>query len=414
MQVHNYAVGQTMFALNGWGLGGQFQDVGIGNSPGQNPDWTFAENATNYMSKKLEIYVMTGDATALGAKIFYNNSAWDGNDPTANAKDDNAIATDKTPLLPGGSATFANYTSYSKGINGIMIDVEALPTTPRTSDFTFKVGNDNNPAAWATAPAPTIALRRAAGVNQSDRLVLIWPDNAIEKEWLQVTMLANLRTGLNRPYVFYFGNAIGETGDVPGKADVLVNDALRILSNLATGVQISNPFDIDRDGKVLVNDALATLNNLVAGSPALQWIDLTGFSPSSFDNTLPQALSGEVRIASMLPGGSIDPGGAIPQPDELPLRITLDELNHLVLEVPRLPGVSHRLEATTAIGSQPWLQLDLPAGNAMNKADRWILPIDPESLQRFFRVVQSTGAQETPNSRLLVLPDNTNPARPAK
>ena len=29
-------------------------------------------------------------------------------------------------LLPGGIATFANYTSYTRGINGIMIDVSDL------------------------------------------------------------------------------------------------------------------------------------------------------------------------------------------------------------------------------------------------------------------------------------------------
>ena len=47
----------------------------------------------------------------------------------ANKFDDLAIA-DKEALLPGDDALFINYTSYSRGINGIMIDVEGLGAVP--------------------------------------------------------------------------------------------------------------------------------------------------------------------------------------------------------------------------------------------------------------------------------------------
>lgn len=58
----------------------------------------------------------------VGRHVFYNNSAFDHNNPAANADDDRAVAPDKRALLPGQTATFANYTSYSGGINGLMID----------------------------------------------------------------------------------------------------------------------------------------------------------------------------------------------------------------------------------------------------------------------------------------------------
>lgn len=58
-------------------------------------------------------------ATVVGRHVFYNHSAWDSFDAAANAADDMAIAVDKVPLLPGGTGTFANYTSYSKGLNGM-------------------------------------------------------------------------------------------------------------------------------------------------------------------------------------------------------------------------------------------------------------------------------------------------------
>ena len=148
-----------------------------------------------------------GYVEVTGRLVFYNRSAWDGNDPAANANDDNAIAPDKTALLPGGTATFANYTSYSRGLNGIMVDIANLPGTPTASDFTFKVGNDNTPALWSAAPAPaSITVRAGAGTGGSDRVTLIWNDNnldgvvdaneAVANQWLQVTVKATANTGL--------------------------------------------------------------------------------------------------------------------------------------------------------------------------------------------------------------------------
>ncbi len=47
MQVHNVATKQTLFAINHWSAGGA-ADLGIGNGPGQTPDWTFSGNAQSY------------------------------------------------------------------------------------------------------------------------------------------------------------------------------------------------------------------------------------------------------------------------------------------------------------------------------------------------------------------------------
>jgi sialate O-acetylesterase len=56
MQVHNHDAGQTVFAINHWSEG-QKADLGIGNAPTNSPDWTFAANARNYVSKRLRIFV---------------------------------------------------------------------------------------------------------------------------------------------------------------------------------------------------------------------------------------------------------------------------------------------------------------------------------------------------------------------
>lgn len=56
MQVHNHAAKQTLFAVNHWSTGGG-ADLGIGNGPGGNTDWTFTNSASNYRSKRLRVLV---------------------------------------------------------------------------------------------------------------------------------------------------------------------------------------------------------------------------------------------------------------------------------------------------------------------------------------------------------------------
>ncbi len=214
-----------------------------------------------------------------GRYVFYNNSAFDGNDPTANASDDAAIAPDKTALLPGGTAAFANYTSYASGINGIMIDIPSLPGTPAVADFAFKVGNDNNPAGWSAGPAPSsVTIRPGAGAGGSDRVTIIWADNAIEKQWLQVTVLATGNTGLSSPDVFYFANAIGETGNSPSDAEVTPTDEIGVRNNPHTLGQnpatITDAYDFNRDRKVGPTDAVICRNNGTSSPTALKLINV--------------------------------------------------------------------------------------------------------------------------------------------
>ncbi|MCK4275430.1 MAG: hypothetical protein KAX78_02885, partial [Phycisphaerae bacterium] len=101
---------------------------GIGDPPPTAPQVTvngrivtaLVQTATGPMQVTVDLDNFTcqlgTSAEVLGRYVFYNNSALDGLDPAANAADDGAIATDKTALLGGSTAAFANYTSYSRGI----------------------------------------------------------------------------------------------------------------------------------------------------------------------------------------------------------------------------------------------------------------------------------------------------------
>ena len=94
------------------------------------------------------------------------SSTWDGGSVDLDERDSQAIAPDKQALLPGQTVSFANYTSYDQGINGIMIEIAGQAEATSLSavdDFEFRVGNDPNPEGWSAAPDPSlIAVSEAA------------------------------------------------------------------------------------------------------------------------------------------------------------------------------------------------------------------------------------------------------------
>ena len=104
-------------------------------------------------------------AAVVGRYLFYDQSKFEGNTAGISASDDAAIATDKTALLSGaGTATIANLSSYSRGINGLMVDIAGAPGSMTVGDFTFKVGANNAPTSWTLAPAPSAFTVRSGAL----------------------------------------------------------------------------------------------------------------------------------------------------------------------------------------------------------------------------------------------------------
>jgi parallel beta-helix repeat protein len=225
---------------------------------------TVTDNGSPSLNASTHFSVTVNDvapASIVGRHVFYNNSAFDGNDPLANAADDAAIPAGKQPLMPGHTATPANYTSYSRGLNGVIVDVADLAGVPTAGDFEFRVGNSDDPSAWAIAPAPQIiGVRGGAGQGGSDRVTITWQDGAIVNQWLRVKVLSDASggaLGLANDHEFYFGNAIGETGNLAGDFRVDLADKLLVLQNASPAVGVENPYDINRDGRVDAQDSTA-------------------------------------------------------------------------------------------------------------------------------------------------------------
>jgi hypothetical protein len=265
-------------------------------------------------------------AQVAGRAVFYNQSAFDGNDAAASALDDAAVAVDKRALLPGQTATIANYTSYSRGINGIMIDLVDLPpgAAVDAADFRFRVGNDNDPGTWTAAPPPSsISVRPNA--DGTDRVTLIWPDSAIQNKWLQVTVLATGDTGLGAADVFYFGNAVGESGDSAGDARVTAADVLLTRGNPRTFIDpapINFAYDFNRDARVNAVDMLLARNNQTTAETALWLITVPSAKGAKSLGWAPPSKSGAARGASRTKAAARDASAPLDWLSEYDRRVT--------------------------------------------------------------------------------------------
>jgi uncharacterized delta-60 repeat protein len=203
-----------------------------------------------------------------GRHVFYNDSAFDGHDPAANGDDLRAIAPDKVALLPGQPATFASVTSYTRGINGVIIEFDGiLPGPLTTGDVTFLAAPADTRTAFRTAPVPT-AVRRVSGAEETvTRYAVTWPDGALRNAWLRVKVYASEWSGLARDDAFYFGNLVGKfnggpTGGSPASLRVDAFDVTATRRALFSAAPIEARGDYDRDGRVTPADLAAARGNL--------------------------------------------------------------------------------------------------------------------------------------------------------
>ncbi len=233
--------------------------------------------------------------TVAGRQVFYNNSFYDSAAAACNTlvgqtcSDNTAIATDKTALNPGATAGTSNYISFSRGINGLMIDVSAgagcsaLPAGPlAASNFDFKIANSANLGSYVAAAAPTsIDVTPGGGTGGADRIKIIWANNAIPNtRWLRTVVKSNANGGaldLASDNVFYYGLAIGDSL-TPGVTRVVVSstdeiDARNHPHNSLSRVPVATnstyavanapdaKYDYDKSSTVSSTDEIISRNN---------------------------------------------------------------------------------------------------------------------------------------------------------
>lgn len=290
-------------------------------------------------------------------------------------------------FLPGTSTSRSNYTSYTKGLNRIVIDLSnSQQTTLSAADFEFRVGNTDDPADWTvidgsgSIPLPAINSGTRDAATEVQRFTLAWPDLAIKNQWLQITIKANINTGLANDDVFYFGNQIADVSGATLAGQHVSVDAADLLDiKLNQGSardDINNPYDIDRSGRVNSFDLLdAKLNQLSssglrmlsAAAPALAVQSPTPLPLVSAPATVAPATAALSTVAFSTVTTSTDqPATDQPSANESPVQAVVPVLANSVPEPSIVPEV--RKETVTKQRSD---------SNSNNESESGHSPVDP-------------------------------------
>ncbi len=229
-------------------------------------DFNSSEGVTK--PRLIVTYLPPPASVVVNRQVFYNRSTSSvfGNG-SGNPSD--AIDTSKSALLPGQTTSFANYTNYSRGLNGIVIDLTNQTGTPTAADFQFASWDGIAVAGFTvTSAVPTVTLIPTGGAAGSQRVKIEFDDHAIRNTWLRVTILANFNTGLAAQDVFYFGNAVAEmnSGNTGTPVTLRTNatDTSVVRQNQSTSansVGIANIYDVNKDGRVNATDTSIVRQN---------------------------------------------------------------------------------------------------------------------------------------------------------
>lgn len=269
--------------------------VSIGTGWTQGANEVIGLNTFNVFTQGNAVIKLQEVRASIAARhVFYNNAT--GANLSSAGAANNAIASDKSPLLPGNASTFANYSNYSRGLNGIIFDVNNLPATTTNSQILaslqFAQWNGISAAGFAALPiaaVPTATIFPGSGTGGSNRVKITFPDNTLQNTWLRVTVVSNLQTGLAANDIFIFGNVIGDfnTGNTETRLRVNATDTAAVRSNQSTAANsasVMNIFDVNRDGRVNATDtSIIRSNQQTSGIVA----PLTAFSGAAPAASLP-------------------------------------------------------------------------------------------------------------------------------
>lgn len=162
----------------------------------------------------------------------------------------------------------ANLINSSRGVNGMVLDLDGLNNL-NNATLEYKMSpqgafneGDNPVTGWVDAPAPSsVSLLPGQGLGGSNRIALVWADNAIANRYVCVS----LTVGGTRIFEVYVGHLLGETtGPSNNSFTVAFADITPIRSAVGSAVDSSSPTDIDKNGTVSFADISAMRGNVGA------------------------------------------------------------------------------------------------------------------------------------------------------
>jgi hypothetical protein len=375
--------------------------------------------------------------------FYYGSTGFDGSATSPSSNDYNAIATDKTALMPGNTGSFNNVSSYYDGINGILVDFSNLPSDASLSaaDFQFNVDSLLAPNAWTAAPAPTSVVTWT-GPNGDTFADMVWANNVIQNQWLQVTVLADGNTNLAANDVFYFGNMMGATGatlNTNGNGTYLrVGPADVTGAELAVGpapVAITSLYDYARAGRVSPGDvsfvqALVGPTGLLLISPAASQGQVAQGDTQSVAASPSQAGPGDIQAVALSPAVSaagscialaptttiVPPNSAAAGRPTIPIAANGSIAPIVSKQVvsstaPQLPGLADPPQST-AKATKPTVLMQVEMGQAAPKSDMVVSAMRAAGHGRDARVTSTRPGGADSNLTSPKPTVSTSPARP--
>jgi len=181
MQIHNYGAGQTIFAFNNWNTTASNSDLGIGNSPGANPDWTFSANAGTYASRRIYVLVKRG---TYGGQADINYTSF----PAEKSLAPRNVATNKATVAVAGAETRGGFEhvrlrTYRNGVPYGSVLTLPLTYSGGQAPFTFSPTIDAELAEYEFALSLLVGpneviIRRSQGVVAGDAYLVNGQSNA--------------------------------------------------------------------------------------------------------------------------------------------------------------------------------------------------------------------------------------------
>lgn len=289
MQIHNFdidgagagAAGQTVMAFNRWGTGNNNTncDLGIGNSPSGNPDYTFRTNAGDYTIKNMQVLVLPPVATATVTIIVSNYGVSianitqnEGNAGSANfpfvatlSQISNDIVTVQYTTANGTAVAPGDYTAVSGSVSiaagqltaNIPVSVNGDPAFEANETFTVTLSSPTNAVlipAGSTAtgtitnddPIPLINIGDVTQVEgNAATSTFVFPVTLSSPNAVDITLAVNTANGTATAGADYTA-ITGGTVTIPANTlsasvNVTVNGETVVEANETFTVTLSNP-----------------------------------------------------------------------------------------------------------------------------------------------------------------------------
>ena len=322
-QIHNHdldgagagTAGETIFSYSRWGTTGN-SDLGIGNSPAGNADWTFQQNANTYTVKNLQVLVLAdppavGDVASVTVTITGTNDPVTANDDGAEitelAGPENASSTVSGTVIgtvSGDAGNIANTPNAFADTADSDIDANDILTVQNAGTLVGTYGTavvdadgDYIYTLGATAAQETALDSVDAGTDVTDTFVLTITDSQGDTDDSDLVMTIHGATDNQPPVITQGAGPIGVTMDEDGSPTAFVAPTIDATDANAGDTLTWNLGAAATNGTAVVSGTGATPT--ITYSPTANFNGSDSFTVQVSDGTVTDSIAVDVTVTQI-------------------------------------------------------------------------------------------------------------------